>query len=53
MNYSTEMDKSAGYNVDPDLEYNDEVVLGEKTGTVADKRDMARLGKEQLFKVCP
>ena len=53
MNYSAEMDKSAGYNVDPELEYHDETLLGEKTGTVADKRDMARLGKEQLFKVGP
>ncbi|KIX00815.1 uncharacterized protein Z518_09880 [Rhinocladiella mackenziei CBS 650.93] len=44
------MDKSAEYNVDPSSELNDEVLLGEKTGSVADKRDMDRLGKEQLFK---
>lgn len=45
------MDKSAEYNVDPSDELNDEVVLGEKTGTLADKKAMARLGKEQVFKV--
>ena len=45
------MDKSVGYNVDPSDELNDEVVLGEKTGTLADKKAMARLGKEQIFKV--
>jgi len=29
----------------------DGIVLGEKTGTVADRNAMTRLGKEQLFKV--
>lgn len=49
------MDKSPDYSVelnnDHNDEVNDEVVLGEKTGTLADKRAMARLGKEQIFKV--
>lgn len=45
------MDKTAEYNVDPSSELNDEALLGEKTGSVADKRDMDRLGKEQVFKV--
>lgn len=46
-----DMDKLAEYSVDPGDELNDEVVLGEKTGTLADKRAMERLGKEQIFKV--
>jgi hypothetical protein len=46
------MDKSLAYSVDPAEDVNDDgVVLGEKTGTVADRNAMARLGKEQLFKV--
>jgi len=45
------MDKSAEYSIDASDEINDDVVLGEKTGTVADKKAMERLGKEQKFKV--
>lgn len=45
------MDKQAEYSVDAGDEANDEVVLGQKTGTLADKNAMARLGKEQVFKV--
>ena len=47
------MDKSLSYRVDAtDDNLSDETtVLGEKTGTVADRNAMARLGKEQLFKV--
>lgn len=50
------MDKSMEYDVHPsdgladDLN-DDGIVLGEKTGTVADRNAMTRLGKEQLFKV--
>ncbi len=47
------MDKSLSYRVDEaDDHHSDETtVIGEKTGTVADRNAMARLGKEQLFKV--
>lgn len=47
------MDKSADYSInDVEGSYVDEgTVLGEKTGTVGDKEAMARLGKEQVFKV--
>lgn len=45
------MDKSAEYTVGLGDELNDEVVLGEKTGTLADQKAMARLGKEQIFRV--
>ena len=46
------MDKSLSYSVEPTDDINkDAVFLGEKTGTVADKNAMARLGKEQVFKV--
>lgn len=45
------MDKSAKYSVNAGDELDDGVVLGEKTGTLADKKAMERLGKEQLFKV--
>ncbi len=46
------MDKSLSYRVDAADDVSDETtVLGEKTGTVADRNAMARLGKEQLFKV--
>lgn len=45
------MDKSAELSIDPSDDFNDGVLLGEKTGTLSDKKDMARLGKEQLFKV--
>jgi hypothetical protein len=45
------MNKAMEYSVN-DVEGLDETtVLGEKTGTVADREAMARLGKEQLFKV--
>ncbi|KIY02245.1 uncharacterized protein Z520_02383 [Fonsecaea multimorphosa CBS 102226] len=45
------MDKSITYSIDPTEDVNDDgVVLDEKTGTVADRNAMARLGKEQLFK---
>ncbi|KAJ9632791.1 hypothetical protein H2204_007666 [Knufia peltigerae] len=44
------MDKQADYSIDAGDEANDEVVLGQKTGTLADKKAMARLGKEQVFK---
>ena len=44
------MDKSMDYSVN-DVEADERTVLGEKTGTVADRDAMARLGKDQLFKV--
>ena len=51
------MDKSVEYNVhvnDGDgAALGEDTVLGEKTGTVADRDAMARLGKDQLFKVRP
>ncbi|RMD41004.1 hypothetical protein DV735_g4103, partial [Chaetothyriales sp. CBS 134920] len=44
------MDKSADYSVNDDPEgYDERTILGEKTGTAADRDAMARLGKEQLF----
>jgi hypothetical protein len=30
-----------------------DTVVGEKKGTVADVEDMKRMGKQQLFRVCP
>ncbi len=45
------MDKSVEYDVRASDDLNENVVLDKKTGTVADRHDMQRLGKEQLFKV--
>lgn len=45
------MDNQIKSTIDPTSDSNDEVLIGEKTGSIADKRDMNRLGKEQLFKV--
>jgi hypothetical protein len=45
------MEKSAVYNVDDVEGYDDSAYLGEKTGTVLDRDAMARLGKDQVFKV--
>ena len=49
------MDKAVEYSVHvndgDDVALDEGVVLGEKTGTVADRDAMARLGKDQLFKV--
>ncbi|KAK5203633.1 hypothetical protein LTR41_010660 [Exophiala xenobiotica] len=44
------MDNQIKSTIDPTSDSNDEVLIGEKTGSIADKRDMNRLGKEQLFK---
>lgn len=47
-----DMDKSPEYSVEANEVPDEGTVLGEKTGTLADRDAMARLGKEQLFKVC-
>lgn len=47
------MDNQIEFTTEPTSDLNDETLLGEKTGSAADKRDMNRLGKEQLFKVSP
>lgn len=45
------MGNPTGNTIYPSSDLNDEALLGEMTGSAADKRDMNRLGKEQLFKV--
>lgn len=47
------MDNQIEFTTDPTSDPNDEALRGKKTGSAADKRDMNRLGKEQLFKVSP
>lgn len=45
------MEKSADEVVTPADERDYEILLDGRTGTLADKKAMARLGKEQQFKV--
>lgn len=45
------MDKSADYAVDFRDDQEDDVVVDDRIGTLADRKAMARLGKEQVFKV--
>jgi hypothetical protein len=45
------MDKSVDHVVSEHDQQSDEIVIGRKTGTLADKKHMARLGKEQVFQV--
>lgn len=47
------MDNQIEFTINPTSNPHDEALLGEKTGSAADKRDMNRLGKQQLFKVSP
>ncbi|KAL2423477.1 putative amino-acid permease PB24D3.02c [Exophiala dermatitidis] len=44
------MDKSADYAVDFRDDQEDDVVVDDRIGTLADRKAMARLGKEQVFK---
>jgi hypothetical protein len=46
-----DMDKSVDHVVSEHDQQSDEIVIGRKTGTLADKKHMARLGKEQVFQV--